>query len=180
MSKLVILAYLFGISELILIYFKRSKKGKVKTRKDKGSLIFLWSMITLGITAGFFLSRPINMFWLGFGTALIISGLIIRWISILQLGKSFTVDVAITESAVLKTDGMYEWLRHPSYFGILLIVVGFSAAMNSLLSFAVLVIPVFIAIVYRIKTEEKVLISEFGSQYINYMSTTKKLIPYIY
>lgn len=180
MNKLVILAYLFGLSELLLVFFKRSNKGKVKTRKDRGSFIFLWTMITLGITAGFFLSRQINQFWLGFGLALIVFGLIIRWISILQLGKSFTVDVAITESAVLKTDGMYEWLRHPSYFGILMIVTGFAAVMNSILSFIVLVIPVLLAILYRIKTEEELLVSEFGSEYISYMSTTKKLIPYIY
>jgi protein-S-isoprenylcysteine O-methyltransferase Ste14 len=180
MNNLVILAYLFGMSELILAFFKRSRKGKVKTRKDKGSLIFLWSVITLGITAGFFLSRPISMFWMGFGTGLIIAGLIIRWVAILQLGKSFTVDVAITDSAVLKTDGIYERLRHPSYLGVLLIVTGFSAAMNSLLSFTVLVIPVFTALVYRIKIEEELLISEFGSQYKNYMLTTKKLIPGIY
>lgn len=180
MNNLVILALLFGFSELILVFFKRSKKGKVKTRKDRGSIIFLWSMITLGITAGFFLSGQINQFWLGFGSVFIVSGLIIRWISILQLGKSFTVDVAITESAVLKTDGMYEWLRHPSYFGILLIVTGFAAVMNSVLSFIVLVIPVLLAIIYRIKTEEELLVAEFGSEYISYMSTTKKLIPYIY
>lgn len=180
MNKLVILACLFGLSELILVFFKRSRKGKVKTRKDKGSFIFLWCMITLGITCAFFLSRPINMFWLGFGSVFIVSGLIIRWISILQLGKSFTVDVAITESAILKTDGIYDWLRHPSYFGILLIVTGFSAVMNSLLSFIVLVIPVFLAIIYRIKIEEELLTAEFGSEYINYMSSTRKLIPGIF
>lgn len=177
MNKLVILSLIFGVSELMLLLVKRSRAGKFKTRKDKGSLIILWVLITFGFTAGFFLSRPIKEFWFGFGSPLIIGGLIMRWISILQLGKSFTVDVAITESAELKTDGIYQRIRHPSYLGILMIVTGFSAVMSSLFSFLVLVVPVFFAIIYRINVEEELLISEFGTSYINYISSTKKLIP---
>ena len=77
-------------------------------------------MITIGFTGGFFLSKPVNHFWTGFGFPFIIGGLIIRWIAILQLGKSFTVDVAITDAASLKTDGIYERVRHPSYLGMLI------------------------------------------------------------
>jgi protein-S-isoprenylcysteine O-methyltransferase Ste14 len=180
MNNLIIISFVFGLSELILAFFKRSGRGKVKTRKDRGSLIFLWCMITLGISTGFIFSGPLNMFWMGFGSFFIGVGVLIRWISIIQLGGSFTVDVAITESAVLKTDGIYERLRHPSYTGIIMIVTGFSAAMNSVYSFIVLVIPVFIAIVYRIKIEEDLLSAEFGDDYIKYKSETKKLIPGIY
>jgi protein-S-isoprenylcysteine O-methyltransferase Ste14 len=180
MNKLLTLSYLFGFSELLLLLVKRSRKGKFKTRRDRGSLILLWVTITFGLSFGFFLAGPINQFWLGFGSVLLSSGLLVRWISILQLGKSFTVDVSISESAELKTDGIYEWIRHPSYLGILMIVTGFSAAMSSIYSFLVLVIPVTIAIIYRIKTEEQLLICEFGDKYIKYISTTKKLIPGIY
>jgi protein-S-isoprenylcysteine O-methyltransferase Ste14 len=98
----------------------------------------------------------------------------------LQLGKSFTVDVAITDSANLKTNGIYERIRHPSYLGILLVVLGFSCTMNSLFSFLVLFVPVFVAVSYRIGIEEKVLIAEFGDSYSGYKSRTKKIIPGIY
>ncbi len=97
----------------------------------------------------------------------IAGGLIIRWIAILQLGKSFTVDVAMTNAAKLKTDGIYERIRHPSYLGILSVVFGFSCTMNSIYSFLVLVVPVFIAVIYRISVEEKVLMAEFGDQLYN-------------
>jgi protein-S-isoprenylcysteine O-methyltransferase Ste14 len=180
MNKIIILSYLFGFSELILMFVKRSRAGRTRTRQDKGSLILLWVCIVLGFTGGFFLSGPVNQFWAGFGATLLIGGLIIRWISILTLGKSFTVDVAITKDASLKTDGIYEFVRHPSYTGIILIVTGFSALMNSFWSFIVLVIPVFLAVVYRISVEEELLLSEFGASYENYMATTRKLIPLIF
>ena len=111
---------------------------------------------------------------------LVLAGIIIRWVAIIQLGKSFTVDVAITEVARIKTDGLYKQVRHPSYLGLLLIIIGFSATMNSLYSFFILVVPVFLAITYRISIEERVLIDEFGESYIRYMAKTKKIIPGVY
>jgi protein-S-isoprenylcysteine O-methyltransferase Ste14 len=180
MKLIIYMSYAFAFSEILLAVFKRSKTGSVKTRKDSGSLIFLWTIITLGFTGGFFLAKPVNQFFAGAGFALIIGGLIYRWVAILQLGKSFTVDVAITDVAELKTDGIYERVRHPSYLGLLLIVVGFSAIMSSYWSFLVLAVPVFLAIIYRISVEEKLLISEFGDRYLKYKRETKKLIPGIY
>ena len=180
MKSIVYLSFAYAFSELLLMFVKRSKGETAKTRNDRGSLIFLWLMITIGFTAGFFLSRPDNHFWTGFGFSFIIAGLIIRWIAILQLGKSFTVDVAITDAADLKTDGIYARVRHPSYLGMLLVITGFAFTMCSLYSFIVLVIPVFTAVVYRISVEERVLYGEFGNTYSAYKSKTKRLIPGIY
>lgn len=177
MIKIVWLSFAFAFSELILMIIKHSKQRSVKTRRDSGSLIVLWVVITLGFTAGFILSEPVDQFWSGFGLSLLIAGLIIRWIAILSLGRSFTVDVAITDAATLKTDGIYERIRHPAYLGLLLIVTGFAAAMSSLYSFLVFVLPVFLAIAYRITVEEKVLLAEFGDTWIEYKSRTKKVIP---
>lgn len=180
MRPLVCFSLAFALSEMMLMIFKRSKKANVKSRDDRGSLIFLWTMISCGFFAGFVLSKPINHFWLGFGIPLIAGGLAVRWISIFQLGSSFTVDVVVNSSAILKTDGIYERVRHPSYSGILLVVTGFSAIMSSLYSFLVLTVPVFIAVLYRISVEEKLLQSTFGESYSNYKKITKKLIPGIY
>jgi protein-S-isoprenylcysteine O-methyltransferase Ste14 len=180
MISLVYLSLIFAFSELMLMIVKHSKTGRAKVRKDKGSLVLLWAIITIGFTGGFLLSKPVSQFFAGAGLAFIIGGLIYRWIAILQLGKSFTVDVAITDAPDLKTDGLYERIRHPSYLGLLMIVVGFSSTMSSVMSFLVLAVPVFLAITYRISVEEKLLISEFGERYIRYKAETKKLIPGIY
>lgn len=170
----------FGFSELLLLLIKRSKTGRTKIQKDQGSLILLWVAITIGFTAGFFFSKPTSEFLFGFGIGFVISGLLIRWLSIIQLGKSFTVDIAIMHSSQLITDGMYERIRHPSYSGLLAIVLGFAITMGSIISFFVFVIPVICAIIYRIEIEEKILRQEFGDDYNNYMKETKKVIPGIY
>ncbi len=180
MTIIVYLSFAFGISELILMLVKRSKTGSIKTRADKGSIILIWISIVLGFAVGFFLSGTEGILSAGTGVALIVTGLIIRWIAILQLGRSFTVDVAITDAASLKTDGIYRIIRHPSYTGLLLIIAGFSIAMNSTYSCISLFVPVFLTISYRISVEEKLMLCEFGDDYNKYKVKTKKIIPGIY
>ena len=130
MRLIVYLTLVFGFSELVLTLFKRSRIKTVKARQDRGSMILLWVMITFGFTGGFFLARhyfwkPFNSFITVIGLLLVLTGLIIRWTAIMQLGKSFTVDVAITDVASLKTDGLYSRVRHPSVSFLLLTFVLF-------------------------------------------------------
>jgi protein-S-isoprenylcysteine O-methyltransferase Ste14 len=185
MKVLMYFSFAFLFSELLLLLIKRSKSHSVKIRNDKGSLIILWLVITTGFTGSFFFANygdftEMERFFRGFGFVFLVVGLVVRWVAILHLGKLFTVDVSITDSAVLKTNGLYERVRHPSYLGLLLLLAGFSLQMGSAWSFLILVIPVFIAITYRISVEEKLLISEFGDSYRDYKSKTKRLIPGIF
>jgi len=185
MTYLIYLSWAFFLSELILMLVKRSGVKSSKVQKDKGSLVLLWITITISFTLGFIFA---NYHHWGFsqhiayviGLFIILIGFIIRWASILQLKKAFTVDVAIGTEHKLKTDGMYKVIRHPSYLGLLLIMVGFSICMNSLISAIIVIVLMFLVILYRIVVEEKVLIEGFGDTYKTYQSRTKRLIPWIY
>jgi protein-S-isoprenylcysteine O-methyltransferase Ste14 len=63
---------------------------------------------------------------------------------------------------------------------LLLIMTGEAIVMNTLISFIVVFFPVCIAIMYRIRVEEKLLEKEFGEVYRLYRQKTKSIIPYIY
>ncbi len=176
---------LFFLSELVLMVVKHSKKGDTKTKNDRKSLALLWITIPLSLTIGFFMANrqewnTLNHTIAIFGLSVFMIGIIIRWISIIQLNKEFTVDVAIIRNHHLKTEGMYKYLRHPSYLGLILICSGLSIAMNSIISFAVITVPILLVLSYRIKTEEDILISQFGEAYKNYMMKTYRIIPRIY
>jgi protein-S-isoprenylcysteine O-methyltransferase Ste14 len=114
------------------------------------------------------------------GTAILLIGFVIRWIGIFQLGKMFTVDVSISSSHTLKTDGLYKIVRHPTYCGLILIIFGLSLLMNNVLSIFVIMIPSFCVIYYRITVEEKALIQEFGDEYLLYKKKVKMIIPFLY
>jgi protein-S-isoprenylcysteine O-methyltransferase Ste14 len=90
------------------------------------------------------------------------------------------VDVAINSAHELKTNGLYKIIRHPSYLGLLLIMTGEAISMASLISFAVVFLPVCIAVIYRIHVEEQLLKEAFGEKYSIYKLNTKIIIPFIY
>jgi len=182
---IICLAYLFGISESILAFTRRSKKTTVKTKGDKGSLIALYVVFSISMTAGFMLAdfrtRTASYYLIvSCGLILYMLGLIIRWTAIIQLKKAFTVDVAINKQHELKTDGLYRIIRHPAYLGLWLIFIGLSVSLNSILSFIAITIPVFLVILYRIIVEEKLLTEEFGVAYKDYARNTKRLIPFVF
>lgn len=182
MKYLILLSVLFFASEFILMLVKRSKRIERKRQNDKGSLVLLWVVITLCFTFGFTFANYriwtlVNYTIYITGVVIILSGAIVRWISIIQLSSAFTVNVAIANNHKLKTDGVYKHVRHPSYLGLLLIMFGFSVSMNSYISILIITILMFLAILYRIKVEEEILLAEFGDEYSNYKRNTKKLIP---
>ncbi|HLY71047.1 MAG TPA: isoprenylcysteine carboxylmethyltransferase family protein [Puia sp.] len=175
----------FSLSEIILLVIKRSKRSSVKSRNDRKSLLFLWITITSSLTIAYAFSwnqirmsgRPTTLEI--FGIVMFILGFVIRWIAIFQLGRMFTVDVSIANNHVLKTNGLYSMVRHPSYLGLLLILAGLSFLLNNLIT-SVIILPIFTAIIYRISIEEKELLTEFGNQYRLYIYKIKKIIPLIY
>jgi protein-S-isoprenylcysteine O-methyltransferase Ste14 len=182
---LVYLSFLWLLSEIILMIAKRSKVKSVKKKRDRGSMLIMWICISASITAGFIFANrmkwnSINYLIWFFGLLTYFIGLFIRWSSIIQLKDAFTVDVAINQQHELKTDGLYRFIRHPSYLGLLLIISGLSFGMNSIYSIFVIIIPIFLAVSYRIQVEEKLLMSEFGEKYTQFKLTTKKIIPFIY
>lgn len=115
--------------------------------------------------------------WLGV-IAFAIGGSLRLW-PVFVLGRRFSGLVAIQPGHALVTTGIYRFIRHPSYLGMLLTAfgwgLGFRAGVGLLL--AAMLIPVLIA---RMNSEERLLQSQFGEQYDDYRSRTSRLIPGIY
>ena len=72
--------------------------------------------------------------------------------------------------------GPYRWVRHPSYAGALLSVLGIVLCSTNWLSLACLLI-VASGYAYRIRVEEQALAADLGPPYRDYMRRTKRLIP---
>lgn len=176
---------LFGISELALAIFKRSR-GSAKD-KDRGSLLLLWGVIGASIFLAIFLSyaapqfacEPSALEYYG-GLVLFACGLVLRWWSIVHLGRFFTVNVAIAADHRVVSDGPYRLVRHPSYSGVFLLFIGLGLLLFNWLSALILVVPVFGLFLYRMRVEEQALVQALGVPYVDYMARTKRIIPFIY
>ena len=170
-----------------LVILRRSSKTSYAAHQKGGSPRSLWLIIipciTIGIfwsfqTLGFIKSARLYVVW--FGLALIILGLIIRWIAIHTLRKYFTVDVAIFKDHKVIKSGIYKSIRHPAYAGGLVSFFGLGWALGNWVSFIIIFFPILFAFIRRINIEERALVSSVGEEYAEYMRMTKRLIPKIY
>lgn len=185
MTIFIIIWSVWFLSEILINRLFRSNIHD-KRNMDKGTIGIIWITIgvanSLGIISVYFVRSPISHFLLipYLGLLMIIIGMIIRFISILTLGKLFTVDVTIRNNHKIKKDGLYRLIRHPSYTGSILSFIGFGFSLNNWISLLIISIPVTIVMLYRIKIEENLLIEQFGAEYQEYIKKTYRLIPWIY
>ena len=181
----VIIWIVWLLSEVVLNRFVRSKMNNSKDL-DKNSMLIIWIVIfisiSLGVLCSIYLYQPIidsnTIRYLGL--CMIVAGIIIRMISIGTLGKYFTVNLAVHEDHKLVRNGLYRYIRHPSYTGSLLSFLGLGLTFNNWIGLVVIFIPILSSFLYRINIEEKLLLDRFGSEYSEYKTHSKRLIPMIY
>jgi len=78
----------------------------------------------------------------------------------------------------LQVSGPYRWVRHPVYFGWVLIVFGTPHMTGDRLAFAAIT-TLYLAI--AVPWEERALTRSFGEQYVRYVRAVKwRMIPFIY
>jgi len=107
-------------------------------------------------------------------------GVILRSLAIWQLGRFHTPNVAILDDHKLIENGIYRFVRHPSYLGAIIAFVGFGFALGSWLSIVVVSAAAAISYLFRIHEEEAALGLALGEKYHAYCKRTKKLIPWVY
>lgn len=182
---LIILLF-WPFTETILMAVKRAK-GDMYEVKDRHSLLLIWLTIIASLIAAVYCKKftfaiiplsdaieaPVVIF-------IIVAGMVLRWVSILTLGRFFTANVSIADNHRLVTKGIYHYLRHPSYTGVLISFAGIAITFRNWLSFIACFIPVLLVLLYRIRVEEQVLLNHFGNIYMEYKKHTKCLLPYIY
>jgi protein-S-isoprenylcysteine O-methyltransferase Ste14 len=114
------------------------------------------------------------------GLSLITGGTAFRVWSIRILGKFFTATVRTQEQQKVIRSGAYSIIRHPSYLGAYLAIIGSSVFLHATFSIYFSAILMFIIYRYRINAEEATLIETFGDEYRGYQLQTARLIPYLY
>jgi protein-S-isoprenylcysteine O-methyltransferase Ste14 len=156
-------------------------------REDRGNRWVLGAFGVIGLLSAFL---PAYTDRLGFltidgntvrwpGAVLCIAGGCLRMWPVFLLGRRFSGLVAIQPGHELLTTGLYGVVRHPSYLGLLVNMLGCALAFRSWVGvlLAALTLPPLLA---RIRAEEALLASQFGAQYEAYRARTARLIPGLY
>ncbi|MFG1646666.1 methyltransferase family protein [Amycolatopsis sp. NPDC049252] len=115
-----------------------------------------------------------------FGFVLGWLGLLLRWWSFVSLGKYFTVTVRTSEDQPVVDRGPYRVLRHPSYTGLLLVFAGGGLISGNWVSAAGAVVVLLLALVHRLRIEERALGEALGHRYRRFAAHRARLVPYVW
>ena len=180
------------------LYWFISWSSVKSTRETKGRLAGNWHGILL-LIGGLFLSNVPFLVKSGVGvfisslTILLIprsivlnvviivfavTGLIVAMMARRTLAGNWSRAVAFKEDHELITTGLYHYVRHPIYTGVLLIVLATALSVGTLsagIGFAIIVLGIW----FKLRAEEELLTKHFPKEYSAYKDRTKALIPYL-
>jgi protein-S-isoprenylcysteine O-methyltransferase Ste14 len=111
------------------------------------------------------------------GLVLIASGIGLRAWSIATLGRFFQYHIQVQAGHRVVTAGPYQYVRHPSYTGIALVLGGIALATGDVLSLAAVAILGGAGLAVRIRAEERQLTAALGAEYERFAAQRKRLLP---
>ncbi|TAN07904.1 MAG: isoprenylcysteine carboxylmethyltransferase family protein [Rhodanobacteraceae bacterium] len=172
--------------EWIGTFFQNPEKGAV--RRDRGSYALIMVSMFAGIFLAFFAAFGVpattiawqqpSVFWVGI--VLMLAGTAFRWYAIKVLGRFFTRSVATREGQYVVETGPYRLIRHPSYTGAMVTILGLGLAMTNWLSLLLVALGTLIGYEYRVRVEERALCEGIGNAYREYMRRTKRFVPFVW
>jgi len=141
-----------------------------------GLLLGLGSAVLLHHVAS--LALPAWLAWAGIPLSL--AGTALRAWAVATLGRWFSLTIQVKPGQPVIDRGPYRVLRHPSYAGGELALLGVGISTGNWLSALLLVVPWLAAHAYRIHVEECVLLATLGAPYRAYQARTWRLVPFVW
>lgn len=108
------------------------------------------------------------------GYALFLFSAVVMAIAVKSLGAGFLFREE--ENKYLMRSGLYAYVRHPLYFGILLFVIGVFLV-SPIWKNAVFTLVNVVYLILGSLLEERKLVAQFGQEYRDYKKEVKMLIP---
>ena len=159
-----------GIRALFAYLSDRQELGK------RGEGLFLVSVIITALA--FFPPFAVRGCFKAIGYIALVYGAISAVVGVATLGGSFSPLPVPRKDASFVSTGIFRFVRHPFYAGLLLVALGFTIVSGN--EFRLLVTALLYWIVDQtIKGEEKDLEQAYP-EYTAYKSQTAKLIPFLY
>lgn len=163
----------------------KSRRNEHGTRADRGSFYLVAGAVLVGLVGGIAAADHLTGAAITVGTwplffvglALMVAGVAIRQWAVLTLGRFFTVQVRLHDDQRVVDGGPYRWVRHPSYTGMLLTLIGTGLALGNWTGLAIVAVVPTIGLVLRIRVEERVLLEGLGEPYREFAAGRARLFP---
>jgi protein-S-isoprenylcysteine O-methyltransferase Ste14 len=178
-NELFLLWALYGLAQTAVVLLLKLRMHR-KTSDSAWATISLPFILTIFFAAGetAFIRHPTAPAITIAGLVLYGSGALTHLVSMATLGRSFSNQVELQAEHHLVTTGIYSFIRHPVYSGILHLTFSSAFMMNSLLALLPAAVVAW-SVAGRIRREERFLVENLPG-YREYMLRTKRLVPGIF
>jgi len=113
------------------------------------------------------------------GNLLTLGGLVLSVWARIRLGRNWSGHINLKEGHKLIRTGPYRFVRHPIYTGMSAAAAG--SAMTAATGGAYVGLAlIFIAILIKIRREERIMLSEFGEEYQRFKQEAASLLPFVF
>ena len=120
--------------------------------------------------------------WTCLGLVLLVIGLLV-WLAAMHARKQYLwyfQVLGFKESLPpYSTNGIYGAVRNPREFGLVLVMAGIASSFSLMFALAFTVLFLF-ATMFRVSSRDRIMLEKHGKAYIDYMRTSKRLIPYVW
>jgi protein-S-isoprenylcysteine O-methyltransferase Ste14 len=112
------------------------------------------------------------------GLALVAAGMLFSFWARAVIGRNWSGTVTLKEDHELVKRGPYRLVRHPIYTGLLAAATGTAVIYLRPLGF-VGVLVIAGSFWYKLRTEERFMVQQFGEEYEQYRMQVRALIPFV-
>lgn len=179
------LLLLMPLVDTTLLLVHRRKVGPQRIY-DRTSLLVLWACVIAGLVgAVYFRAFQVGRMQVHrsvlpiVAIVIMVTGLLLRWVAMITLGRYFSPHVEIAEDQPLVMSGVYRYVRHPAYTGIALVFIGLGLAFGNWLSLVSVVGLTIVGIANRVRIEEAALLEHYGEAFESYAERTKRFLPFL-
>lgn len=189
-AKLIFALLALGWYVIRFPYERRSRRTPVarNARGPREITLLLISLTGLGILPFIYIATGFPRFagytfrpaqaWMGLIVA--IMSLVMFRLTHKALGRNWSVSLEVRENHKLISNGVYRHLRHPMYTAFWLWAVAQALLLPNWFAGCAGLVGFGILFFGRVGKEEGLMLESFGDDYRQYMSRTRRVIPWIY
>ena len=124
------------------------------------------------------MNRPLVPIITYIGVTFILLGTMFFTVVVFNFGQMITPNPVPLDKAILRTTGIYKYIRHPMYTSVLVLFLGIVLYFQAYFSLA-LEAGLFFFFVLKTRFEERILRNKFP-EYLVYSTRSKRFFPFLY
>jgi protein-S-isoprenylcysteine O-methyltransferase Ste14 len=169
-----------------IVEMKRKRdviSGKVQENFTFRLFVVVGAIMTVGSIAEYVFFGGIfspRFSWISLVAGLVcsIASFKLRWAAIAALGKFWSLHVEIRDNHEFVQSGPFRFVRHPTYFSMILELLSFPLFCSAWYMIILIPIAYIPALLLRLRLEEPAMVDKFGDAYRDYQRRVPMLIPY--